>query len=190
MNLTKSPNRNWLQTIAIRILFAAGIACLLLMLPTAALAGSTQTYNVTGTLADGDTVSGTFTIDFSTDAVTTGPGGITVNGTTFTCPGAGGCLLTNSFPGTDAIAFYDSSTVDLVLDWNVLAGTIPPSSITVNTGDSYCTDCGGATTRSFFSSATVTAVQTPEPSEILMLLAGLGALGALIVFRRKLAANA
>lgn len=190
MTLGTYRSRNWLRLVATRAFLSAGLACLLLLIPAATRADSTQTYNVTGTLADGDTVNGTITIDFTTGVVTTGPGGITVDGTTFTCPGAGGCTIAGSFTGTEAVGLYDSSTVNLVLDWNDLTGSLPPSSISINGGYSYCTDCGGTTTRSFFSTATLTAVQTPEPPEALLLIAGLGALGLFFVLRRKSTASA
>ena len=75
MTLGTYRSWNWLRLVATRAFMSAGLACLLLLVPAATRADSTQTYNVTGTLADGDTVNGTITIDFTTGVVTTGPGG-------------------------------------------------------------------------------------------------------------------
>lgn len=188
MNSLNSRSWNRLFTVATRVFLAAGAACLMLLIPAAARADSTQTYNVTATLSNGQTVTGTVTIDFTTGNVTTGPGGITVGADTFTCPGSGGCVLTGS-AGQEGFGLYTSSTNYLVIVWNDLSGNPPPSSISIVDTSSYCVNCQGSDGHVYFTSATMTAVNAPEPPEALLLLAGLGALGAFVVVRRKPALN-
>jgi hypothetical protein len=190
MNLMNTRSWNRIRSAAIRGSLAAAIACGMLLIPTATLADSNQTYNVTGTLASGGTITGTVTIDFTTGVVTTGPGGMTVDGMTFTCPGNGGCALVASVPGTEGFVIVDNSQTYVFIDWNDLApGTVPPS-IPLNSGSTYCKNCGGMTGFDKATSGIALAVATPEPPEALLLLAGLGALGFLLVYRRKPRANA
>ena len=190
MNWMNARTRNRIRSAALRVSLAAAIACGMLLIPTAALADSNQTYNVTGTLASGGTITGTVTIDFTTGVVTTGPGGITVDGTTFICPGNGGCALVASVAGTDGFAMVNNSQTYVFIDWNALAPGAPPNSITLNSGWTYCKNCGGATGYDDAISGIATAVATPEAPEALLLLAGLGALGILAMYRRKSQANA
>ena len=189
MNSLNSRSWNRLVTVATRVFLAASAACLMLLIPATARADSNQTYNVTGTLASGQAVTGTLTVDFTTGMVTTGPGGITVGSETFSCPGAGGCAITNSIPGTDVFAIYNSTHDYVAFNFNDLTGSLPPSSFLINSNYSYCQDCGVVTGNSYFTSITMTPVNAPEPPEGLLLLAGLGALGAFVVVRRKPATN-
>lgn len=189
MNSINSRNWNRLFAVATRGILAAGAACLMLLIPATARADSTQTYNVTGTLASGQTVSGTVTLDFTTGKVTTGPGGITVGAEDFSCPGVAGCIITNSIPGTDVFALFNTSHNYIAFNFNALSGSLPPSPFLINAGNSYCQNCGVVTGNSYFTSITMTPINAPEPSEGLLLLAGLGALGAFVVVRRKPATN-
>jgi hypothetical protein len=166
-----------LAKVTSRALFAVGFAALLLMVPAATRADSTQTYNVTGTLGASDSaVSGTLTIDFNTGKVT---GDVMAEGQTFTCPGAGGCFVIPSIPGTSVISLEQSSTDFIDLNFVTISSSIPPSTINLTTS-SFCQDCGGTTGRIYMNSGG-SMVATPEPPEALLLLAGLGALGILIL---------
>jgi len=191
MNSLNSRSWNRLVTVATRVFLAASAACLMLLIPATARADSNQTYNVTGTLQSSSgpiTVSGTLTIDFTTDKVTTGPGGITVGADTFSCPGNGGCTVINSIPGDDVFSLVGTGDyVAFVL--NAPSGGLNASNFSIIVNSSYCQNCDGVSGNNFFTSLTMTPVNAPEPPEGLLLLAGLGALGAFVVVRRKPATN-
>lgn len=186
MKVKRALQLKWVTRLVTRIGLAMVFAAALLFLPVATRADSTQTYNVTGTLASGGTITGQITIDFTTDVITTGPGGITADGESFFCPNSGetGCTLGASFPGTVAFELALSSTNYLVIDWNAFSSSNPPSTINLDPGYSYCINCGGLTGTDALVSGT--AVSTPEPSDAALLLLGLGALG-LMVRRRSIA---
>jgi hypothetical protein len=187
MSFINSRSWNRFRSVAIRAGLAIAIASAMLLIPTATLADSNQTYNVTATMTSGSTLTGTVTIDFTTGKVT---GDVTVDGLTFTCPGGGGCVYEGSVPGTQGFVLEENLQTYVFINFNTLSPGPPPSSITLNSGYTFCDNCAGITGYDKATSGIATAVATPEPPEALLLLAGLGALGMLMLFRKKSEANA
>jgi hypothetical protein len=187
MSFINSRSWNRFRSVAIRAGLAIAIASAMLLIPTATLADSNQTYNVTATMTSGSTLTGTVTVDFTTGKVT---GAVTVDGLTFTCPGGGGCVYEGSVPGTQGFEMGNTPQTYVFINFNTLSPGPPPSSITLNSGYTFCNNCAGIKGYDKATSGIATAVATPEPPEALLLLAGLGALGMLMLFRKKSEANA
>ena len=178
-------NRGLARRVALRIAIAVGVACVLFFSPQAARADSTQTYNVTAVTTSGETITGTLTIDFTTGIVTTGAGGIDVDGTIFSCPQTAKCHLQPASAHSTGLRLVDGPSF-LQLVWNNLQpGGPAPANLTLISSHSYCKSCGDGNMFQRFTSGSATAIQTPEPAEGLLLLAGLGALGLLFLRQRK-----
>jgi len=189
MKLLGPRSCNFLRQVASRIAIAAGVACLLSIIPQAARADSTQTYNVTATTASGQTITGNVTIDFTTGLVTTGAGGIDADGTMFSCPQSAKCHLGPAFPDVTTLRLYDGSSY-LQLVWDKIGSGGPaPAAIALNSARSFCYFCGNDKGLDHFRRAKLTPITMPEPAEGLLLLAGLGALGLLFARQRKMTAN-
>lgn len=166
MNLLRPRNRNFFTRVARRIHVAVGAACFLLLIPTTTRAGSTGTNDVSAKTASRSTNSGTITIDLTTGAVTTGEGGIIID--------AGG---SNPLP----------------LVWSPVSTTDPASLDPIVDLSSSCVGCGGhkgQKGKEPSTSGTTLTVAVSEPAESLLLFTGLGALGILLVRRRRMTARA
>jgi hypothetical protein len=190
MNLPGPRKRTFASRVALRIAIAVGVACVLFLSPQAARADSTQTYNVTAVTTSGQTITGTLTIDFTTGLVTTGAGGIDVDGTMFSCPQAAKCHLRPASATSTVLRLVDGPSF-LQFVWNNLQpGGPAPANLTLISSHSYCKFCEDGNVFQRFTSGSAAAIQTPEPAEGLMLLAGLGALGLLFLRQRKTLPNA
>jgi len=189
MNLLGPRSGGFAKRVALRIAIAVGAACVLFFSPQVARADSTQTYNVTAVTTSGQTITGTMTIDVTTGLVTTGAGGIDVGGTIFSCPQSSKCHLTPA-SGNAVLRLVDGPSF-LQLAWsNLQPGGPAPANLTLISSHSYCKFCGDGDTLARFSSGSAAAIQTPEPAEGLLLLAGLGAFGILFLRQRKALPNA
>jgi hypothetical protein len=185
MKLLGPRNRSFAGRVALRIAIAVGVACVLFLCTQAARADSTQTYNVTAVTTSGQTITGTLTIDFTTGRVITGAGGIDVDGTIFSCPETAKCHLRPASATSTVLRLVDGPSF-LQLVWNNLQpGGPAPANLTFISSHSFCKFCGDGDMFQRFTSGSATAIQTPEPAEGLMLLAGLGALGLLFLRQRK-----
>ncbi len=168
---------------SLRVFAAMLIAAAFILLPSAARADSTATYQVSGTLASG-TYSGTIELDHTSSSTTLINSSLTVDGISFSCNGAtsNDCIVYTSSNGSAFFQVQDGSAL-FVLEWDGISLAGPyPSTLTFTTG--YCTSCSGAGSDWVEDGGTGTLVATPENATILLFAVGL--LGIFLLSRRRL----
>ena len=172
--------------IIIRILSLAAMAAVFVLLPGAARADSTATYDVSGTLTTG-TFSGTLEFDQSGSTLQLINSSITMDGETFTCSGAtsNNCTVYDPFALSYVTMLGDGSLA--LFNWLDSSFDIsnPPASFDFMGG--YCYNCGVAG-YNYIMSGQANYVTAPEPASFLLLGAGILALA--LLSRRRLASPA
>ena len=148
----------------------------ILIWPISSRADSIGTYDLSGLFQSGGSLSGTVTIDFTSDQVTSG--NVTADGLTFTCPGSPGCALNTTYDGGTGTGFRSagSGIPYLFLEWLTSSSDQSSMSLTAAIPSSYCDSClANGPTIDFLESgmATGSVVMTPEPSTCLLLVTGL-----------------
>jgi hypothetical protein len=166
----------------------------------AAKADTIGTYDVSGTLTSGGTLSGTFAYDYSATSGGINPitaVDLTVDGVTFTgCPASGGTC--NLYIGLDG-GTQDGFTVNgpdgsfLQLSWDAVDMSTAP--VLTFSSTTICVDCNDSGQYKdwgqyydYLASGTAVdppGVPTPEGSSISMLLTGLLSLGAFLAWRSR-----
>jgi hypothetical protein len=146
------------------------------LLAPSTLRADTVTYilNPGDTLADGGSISGTFTEDLSTKHVM---GTIIADGMTFTCNNCPMIIpqpsqIINGIATDIGFVALGQGGNFVVLGWS----SIPPlaSIITFNSASSYCKGCVTPGVPDFLAAGD-TATNVPEPSTVLLLMSGLAA---------------
>jgi hypothetical protein len=186
------------------VTFLAVLAAAAVLMPSVAHADSYIDYSVSGTFDSGGTLSGTFTIDTTTNAISAAD--ITADGIEFTCPAPGGlsngCTYATDYDHLSNQAGFltgpDGSQF-LFIDWSPTAdpsGFALDTYVSGETYGTYCTGCVSGTQYDFLASGTATdppdgdgTTSTPEPGTWLLLLAGLAGMGFLGLRRRGVATN-
>jgi len=172
--------------ITIRILSLAAIAAVFVLLPNAARADSTATYDVSGTLTTG-TFSGTLEFDQSGSTLQLINSSITMDGQTFSCSGAtsNNCTVYDPFALSYVTMLGDGSLA--LFNWLDSSFDIsnPPASFDFLGG--YCFNCGVAG-YNYITSGQANNVTAPEPASFMLLAAGI--LGLALLSRRRLASSA
>jgi hypothetical protein len=165
---SKAPQKcNSFTKGALRTAFVVGVACLLLLIPVAVRADSNPAYNTTSTANSTMNLTGTIATDL-TSGLTAAVGVVTTTGAS-----DNSSSYLSSFPGPP------------------ITTTTPPSlpgSIGSLPACGSCEDSqgnGGKPNPDTGPGPGPIPVMTPEPSEGLLLLAGLCALGVLTAFRRE-----
>lgn len=169
-----------------RIFAVALLAAAFILLPAAARADSTATYNISGSLVSGGTFSGVMEFDQSGSTLQLINTSFTLDGISFACSGAASntCQVFDPF-GVSFVSIGQSGP-NVVFNWldgnfNILN---PPSSFPFLGG--YCTGCGPIGI-DLFVGGTAAKVTGPEPGALLMLGFGLAALA--LLSRRQLRAS-
>ncbi len=169
--------------IIFRIFAVALLAAAFILLPAAARADSTATYDISGSLVSGGTFSGSFTFDQSGSTLQLIDTAFTMDGLSFGCSGAvsNTCQVFDPF-GISYVSIGQSGP-NAVFTWLDSGFNFqnPPASFNFLGG--YCTGCGFFGV-DLFVGGTATKVTGPEPGELLMLGLGLAALA--LLSRRQL----
>jgi PEP-CTERM motif len=196
------------SSLIFRITFLAVLAAAAVLMPSVAHADSYIDYTVSGTFDSGGTLSGTFTIDTTTNTISAAD--LTADGVEFTCPNSSGpsngcTYYTDLDHLTNQAGFLAGDSADtLFIDWSPNAD---PSGFSLDTyvtdGNggyvtygTFCEGCVSANSYDFLESGTATdppngdgSTSTPEPSTWLLLLAGLAGMGFLGLRRRGVETN-
>jgi hypothetical protein len=166
-----------------RIFAVALLAAAFVLLPAAARADSTATYDISGSLVSGGSFSGVMEFDQSGSTLQLINTSFTLDGQSFACSGAASntCIAFDPF-GVSFVSIGQSGP-NVVFTWldnsfNILN---PPSSFNFLGG--YCTGCGPIGVDAFIG-GTATQVPAPEPGAFLML--GLGIAALALLSRRQL----
>jgi hypothetical protein len=161
-----------------RIFAVALLAAAFILLPAAARADSTATYDISGSLLSGGTFSGVMEFDQSGSTLQLINTSFTLDGESFACSGAASntCIVFDPF-GVSFVSVGQNGP-NVVFTWldnnfNILN---PPSSFPFLGG--YCTGCGPIGV-DIFLGGTATQVPAPEPAAFLMLGLGIAALALL-----------
>jgi hypothetical protein len=183
-NSTATPRRSRIGTVT-QMLALALFAAMFALLPTATHADSTATYDISGTLASGGTFNGVLEFDQNGSTLELINSSFTLDGNSYGCAG----LSSNNCSVFDAVPFswvtIQGSSSLVVFQWlnSGFDFSNPPSSFNFIGG--YCLGCGPGL--DFLTSGQATIASTPEPASLLLLAAGILALG--LLSRRQLHAS-
>jgi hypothetical protein len=167
-----------------RIFLLALLAGAFILLPNAARADSTATYDISGTLASGGTFNGVVEFDQSGSTLQLINTSFTLDGLSFGCNGASSntCTVYDPF----GVSFVNIQGPQSLVLFSWLDGNFnisnPPPSFTFLSG--YCLNCGFFGV-DFITSGTATAVPAPEPAPSILL--GIGLAGLALISRRRFA---
>jgi hypothetical protein len=152
----------------LRISILALFAVAIVLLP-ATLRADTVTYilSPTDTLADGSSITGSFTVNFVTQTVN---GTIVADGLTFTCSNCG-LISPGGITSQEGFVALGPGGDTVTLSWAKVPADANPTFF--NT-DSNCTGCLGTGKVDYLSAGDF--ANTPEPATWLLLISGLAVL--------------